>query len=484
MSKNLLHAVPSLVTQLQRTDFNSDFLWGTATSAYQIEGAAATDGRVPSIWDSFCEQAGTIRDGSSGTVASDHYHHWAEDLDIAQSLGSNAYRFSISWPRIFSGPDSKPNPEGLAFYSRLVDGMLERGLQPWATLYHWDLPQYLQDQGGWASRDTVHAFVEFADVITEHLGDRVKHWITHNEPWCTAMLGHADGIHAPGIKDFKTAIQVCHHVLLSHGLATPVIRANVADARIGLALNLHPISAASDKPEDFAAARLHDGLRNRWYLDPLYGRGYPQDVWQALGDYAPVVQEGDLQAMAVSTDFLGVNFYFPEIIEHAPGASPLNTRLVDAVGVERTAFGWEIAPEGMTSLLKRIQDDYQPHAMYITENGATYDDHLDEDGQVRDELRRDYLIRHLLAVKEAIRLGCQVKGYFLWSLLDNFEWAEGCSRRFGIVYVDFITQKRTPKLSAHWYRDFLLETEKAKDATTTAKTATVATQQSQESSAA
>ncbi|PXX45387.1 GH1 family beta-glucosidase [Undibacterium pigrum] len=455
MSKSLLHPGAALGLQLRRTDFNSDFLWGTATSAYQIEGAAAEGGRVASIWDSFCEQPGTIRDGSNGSMACDHYHHWPEDLDIAQNLGSNAYRFSISWPRIFSSPGSAPNPEGLAFYSRLVDGMLERGLQPWATLYHWDLPQYLQDQGGWLQRDTAHAFVEFADVMSKHLGDRVKHWITHNEPWCTAMLGHADGIHAPGIKDFKTAIQVCHHVLLSHGLATPVIRANVPDARVGLALNLHPISAASDKPEDFAAARLHDGLRNRWYLDPLYGRGYPQDVWQALGAYAPTVQDGDMQAMAVSTDFLGVNFYFPEIIEHAPGASPLNTRLVEAVGVERTAFGWEIAPEGMTSLLKRIQDDYQPHAMYITENGATYDDHIDANGEVRDELRRDYLIRHLLAVREAIRLGCQVKGYFLWSLLDNFEWAEGCSRRFGIVYVDFATQERIPKLSAYWYRDFL-----------------------------
>lgn len=455
MSKSLLYPGAALGLQLRRADFNSDFLWGTATSAYQIEGAATEGGRVASIWDTFCEQPGTIRDGSNGSMACDHYHHWPEDLDIAQNLGSNAYRFSISWPRIFSSPGSAPNPEGLAFYSRLVDGMLERGLQPWATLYHWDLPQYLQDQGGWLERDTAHAFVEFADVMSKHLGDRVKHWITHNEPWCTAMLGHADGIHAPGIKDFKTAIQVCHHVLLSHGLATPVIRANVPDARVGLALNLHPISAASDKPEDFAAARLHDGLRNRWYLDPLYGRGYPQDVWQALGAYAPTVQDGDMQAMAVSTDFLGVNFYFPEIIEHAPGASPLNTRLVEAVGVERTAFGWEIAPEGMTSLLKRIQDDYQPHAMYITENGATYDDHIDANGEVRDELRRDYLIRHLLAVREAIRLGCQVKGYFLWSLLDNFEWAEGCSRRFGIVYVDFATQERIPKLSAYWYRDLL-----------------------------
>ena len=443
------------VPPLRRDDFNCDFLWGSATSAYQIEGAASAGGRVESIWDRFCTQAGTIRDGSDGAVACDHYHRWPEDLDIARNLGTNAYRFSISWPRIFSGPDASPNPEGLAFYSELVDGMLDRGLQPWATLYHWDLPQYLQDQGGWLSRDTVHAFVEFADVMSAHLGDRVKHWITHNEPWCTAMLGHADGIHAPGIKNFKTAIQVCHHVLLSHGLATPVLRANVPDARVGLALNLHPISAASEKPEDLAAASLYDGLRNRWYLDPLYGRGYPADVWAALGNDAPQVGENDMQAIATATDFLGVNFYFPERIAHAPGASPLNVRLVDAGEVERTAFGWEVAPGGMTSLLKRIQDDYAPSAVYITENGATYDDVLDENGQIQDDLRRDYLIRHLAAIRDAIHLGCQVKGYFLWSLLDNFEWAEGCSRRFGITYVDFKTQQRTLKLSGKWYRNFL-----------------------------
>ncbi|MCH8617952.1 GH1 family beta-glucosidase [Undibacterium sp. TS12] len=451
MTTSLQHALPSVA----RSDFNNDFLWGTATSAYQIEGAASLDGRVESIWDRFCSMPGVIRDGSNGAVSCDHYHHWPEDLDIASSLGSNAYRFSISWPRIFSGPDAEPNAEGLAFYSRLVDGMLARGLQPWATLYHWDLPQYLQDQGGWNSRDTVHAFVRFADVVSRHLGDRVKHWITHNEPWCTAMLGHADGIHAPGIKDFKMAIQVCHHVLLSHGLATPVIRANVPDSRIGLALNLHPISAATDKAEDQTAADLYDGLRNRWYLDPLYGRGYPTDVWNALADLAPAVKAGDMAAIAVSTDFLGVNFYFPERIEHAPGVSALNLRLVDAGDVERTAFGWEVAPAGMTTLLKRIQDDYAPAAIYITENGATYDDVLDAQGEIQDVQRRDYLIRHLAAIKEAIRLGCQVRGYFLWSLLDNFEWAEGCSRRFGIIHVDFVTQRRTLKLSGKWYRDFL-----------------------------
>lgn len=451
MTTSLLHILPTL----HRRDFSNDFLWGTATSAYQIEGAVSVDGRGESIWDRFCAQPGTIRDGSSGAVACDHYHHWQEDLDIAKNLGTNAYRFSISWPRIFPGADATPNPAGLEFYSRLVDGMLERGLQPWATLYHWDLPQYIQDQGGWAARDTVHAFVKFADVMTKLLGDRVKHWITHNEPWCTAMLGHAEGIHAPGIKDFKMALQVCHHVLLSHGLAAPIIRANIYDANVGLALNLHPVSAATEKAEDQAAAQLHDGLRNRWYLDPLYGRGYPADVWNALGDFAPTMEAGDLDTIAAATDFLGVNFYFPERVEHALGASPLNLRLVDAGEVERTAFGWEVAPEGMTSLLKRIQDEYKPAAIYITENGATYDDHIEADGQIHDELRRNYLIRHLVAIREAIHLGCQVKGYFLWSLLDNFEWAEGCSRRFGITYVDFTTQRRTPKQSGTWYRNFL-----------------------------
>jgi beta-glucosidase len=440
---------------IDRQDFARDFLWGCSTSSFQIEGASELGGRVESIWDRFCKTDGNISDGSNGDIACDHYHRWQEDLDIARDLGLNAYRFSIAWPRIFSELNGTPNQSGLDFYSRLVDGMLERGLQPWATLYHWDLPQYLQDAGGWENRATVNAYLEFAEVVSRHLGDRVKHWITHNEPWCTAMHGNWDGVHAPGKKNFKTALQVCHHVLLSHGLAIPVIKANVADAQVGIALSLHPLRAASDAPEDLAAMQRHDGLRNRWFLDPLHGRGYPADVWEYCGADVPDMEADDLNVIATPTDFLGVNYYFPEVITHAPHAAPLHTAVVHMPNRERTAFGWEVAPEGMTELLLRIQRDYPNAPIYLTENGSTYEDKLNADGSIDDVERRDYLIRHLAALRDALHSGVDVRGYFAWSLLDNFEWAEGYLRRFGLAYVDFETQARTLKSSGHWYRDFL-----------------------------
>jgi beta-glucosidase len=440
---------------IARSDFPSDFLWGCATSSFQIEGANMEDGRVESIWDRFSATPGKIRDGSTGAVACDHYHRWPEDLDIGRDMGLSAYRFSIAWPRIFSGPGSKPNEKGLDFYSRLVDGMLERGQQPWATLYHWDLPQYLQDRGGWNDRSTVDAYLEFADVMSRHLGDRVKNWITHNEPWCTAMLGNFEGVHAPGLTDFKTALQVCHHVLLSHGLAIPVIRENSPDARIGIALSLHPVESASASQEDLAAAQRHDGLRYNWYLDPLYGRGYPQETWERCGTSAPQVREGDLAAIATPTDFLAVNYYFPEVVAHAPGHAPFDTRVVVRENVERTALGWEVAPRCLPALLKRLEDDYQPAAIYITENGACYDDAVGPDGEIEDSERRSYFMRHLAALRDAIGEGRRVKGYFAWSLLDNFEWAEGYARRFGLTYVDYATQKRQLKSSGKWYRGFL-----------------------------
>lgn len=444
------------LSSLQRCDFASDFRWGCSTSSYQIEGAVDQDGRGESIWDRFCATPGHIRDGSSGAMACDHYQRWPQDLDLARSLGTNAYRFSIAWPRIFAnGRGNAANQKGLDFYSRLVDGMLERGLEPWVTLYHWDLPQALQDQGGWANRDTVDAFVDYTDVVSRHLGDRIKHWITHNEPWCTAFHGHYEGVHAPGLKDFKTALQVCHNVLVSHGLAIPVIRRNVPAARVGAALSLHPLKPASASPQDAAATLRHDGLRNRWFLDPLHGRGYPADIWQRVGDNAPQVQAGDMEVIATATDFLGVNYYFPEIVADAPGQGVLATRVVEAENVERTAFGWEVSPEGMVTLLSRVAQDYQPAEIYLTENGSTYDDVVGADGQIKDHQRRRYLMRHLAALKEIVALGIPVKGYFAWSLLDNFEWAEGYIRRFGLTHVDFATQQRRLKASGQWYRDFL-----------------------------
>lgn len=441
---------------IRRSDFAADFRWGCSTSSYQIEGAADEGGRGESIWDRFCTVPGKIRDGSSGAVACDHYHRWPQDLDLARRLGVNAYRFSIAWPRIFaSGRGGRPNAKGLDFYSRLVDGMLERGLEPWATLYHWDLPQALQDEGGWSHRATVAAFADYADAVTRHLGDRVKHWITHNEPWCTAFLGHHEGNHAPGVRDFGTALQVCHHLLLSHGTALPRIRANVADAQVGITLSLHPIVAASVSAEDAAAVVRHDGLRNRWFLDPLYGRGYPADVWALLGRQAPQVQPGDLDTIAAATDFLGVNYYFPEVVADAPGTGAMATRVVDREGVERTAFGWEVSPGGMVSLLERVHRDWQPGCIFLTENGSTYDDVVLADGSIQDYERRSYLARHLEASREAVVRGVPLKGYFAWSLLDNFEWAEGFVRRFGLTYVDYASQQRTLKASGQWYAQFL-----------------------------
>jgi len=447
---------PAPLPALRRADFPPDFRWGCSTSSYQIEGAAGEDGRGASIWDHFCATPGRIRDGSSGAVACDHYHRWPQDLDLAQSLGCNAYRFSIAWPRLFAdGRGARPHPKGLDFYSRLVDGMLERGLQPWATLYHWDLPQALQEHGGWQQRDTVAAFADYAAAVAAHLGDRVKHWITQNEPWVTAFLGHHEGVHAPGVKNFAAAMQVCHHLLLSHGQALPAIRAHVSAAQVGITLSLHPITPASRSAADAAAAERHDGLRNRWFLDALHGRGYPADVLARLGDSAPRVQAGDMAAISAATDFLGVNYYFPEVVADAPGAGVMGTRVVEPAGVERTAFGWEVSPQGMVSLLERIHRDYAPAAIQLTENGSSYDDVVLPDGRIEDLQRRSYLVRHLDAARQAIALGVPLQGYFAWSLLDNFEWAEGYVRRFGLTHVDFATQQRRLKASGHWYRQFL-----------------------------
>ncbi|MFY7871478.1 MAG: GH1 family beta-glucosidase [Limnohabitans sp.] len=441
---------------LQRGQFPGDFLWGCATSSYQIEGATQAGGRGVSIWDRFCERPGAIRDGSSGAMACDHYHRWEQDLDIAAAMGVKAYRFSIAWPRIFAqGVGARPNVEGLAFYSRLVDGLLARGIEPWVTLYHWDLPQALQDRGGWANRATIGAFTDYTRAVAECLGDRVKHWITHNEPWCTAFLGHHEGVHAPGLRDFALAMRVCHNLLVSHGEAVRVLRSTVSEAKVGITLSLHPVRPASAAPEDLLAALRHDGLRNRWFLDPLFGRGYPQDVMELLGDSAPEVLPGDFHSMAAPCDFLGVNYYFPETVAYSAANLPLQARVVPTQARQTTAMGWPVAPEGLTELLTRIQRDYQPAAIYLTENGACFEDHLEPDGQVQDTERLDFLREHLMAARQSLAAGVPLKGYFAWSLLDNFEWAEGYQRRFGLVHVDYPSQQRRFKASGNWYREFL-----------------------------
>jgi beta-glucosidase len=444
--------------------FPDGFLWGAATSSYQIEGGGHEDGRGESIWDRFAARAGAIADGSDGSVACDHYHRWPEDIALMKALGLDAYRFSIAWPRIFPTGRWQYNPAGLAFYDRLVDGILEAGIAPFVTLYHWDLPQPLEDAGGWAVRDTVDAFVEYVDVVTDQLGDRVRRFITHNEPWCISVLGYAEGIHAPGRRDWPAALAAAHHVLLSHGLATAVIRENAPDAEVGITLNLVPAEPASPSVADRDSCRAFDGLFNRWFLDPLYGRGYPEDVIAdlvAAGRLSslelPFVEPGDLETIAVATDFLGVNYYSRAVLrsDQLPEAenAPRTVHLSD----ERTDIGWEVYPDGLRQLLLRVHRDYAPAAIYITENGAAYDTAPDEHGRIHDIERERFLHAHLAAALEACRAGVPLAGYFVWSLLDNYEWQEGYRKRFGIVWVDFETQERVLKQSAALYRAIIAD---------------------------
>jgi beta-glucosidase len=428
--------------------FGPDFVWGVATSAFQIEGAAHADGKGPSIWDRFCAEPGRIEDASNGDVACDHYHRLQQDLDLIADLGVDAYRFSVSWPRVRPGGQGAWNEAGLDFYERLVDGLLARGVKPYLTLNHWDLPAELQDHGGWAHRDTVHRFVEYAEGMHRRLGDRVAAITTHNEPWVMAHLGHQTGLFAPGIRDRATAMQVSHHLLLSHGLSLQALRAAGCRAKLGIVLNLSPVYPATDSAADGAAARREDGLLRRWYMDPLFHGRYPTDVLDHLGADAPVVQPGDLQAIATRMDFLGINYYSRQV------ASAKGDWDVASSGRERTDMGWEIFPEGLTDLLVQLHHDYAVPPLYVTENGGAFRDAL-VDGRVQDASRTDYIARHIDAVGEAIRQGVHMEGYMVWSLMDNFEWASGYAKRFGIVHVDYDTQQRTLKDSARWYCDFL-----------------------------
>lgn len=428
--------------------FPKDFVWGVATSAYQIEGAAAEDGKGPSVWDTFCRQPGAIADKTNGEVACDHYHRWPEDLDIIASLGVDAYRFSVSWPRVRPGGSGSWNEKGLAFYERLVDGMLKRGIQPYLTLNHWDLPQELQAAGGWANRDTVHRFVEYATGINARLGDRVASIATHNEPWVVASLGYEMGIFAPGIKDRRAAVQASHHLLLSHGMALQAMRGQGGKAQLGIVLNLAPMHPATDSAEDKAKTRLEDGRLVRWYMDPLFKSAYPQDVIEFLGDDAPRIQSGDMEIISAPMDFLGVNYYSRSMVSAGEPWDPKKG------GLEITDMGWEVYPEGLTELLVRLHRDYAVPPLFVTENGGAFKDKV-ENGRINDIQRTRYLGRHIDAVAEAMRQGVRMGGYMVWSLMDNFEWASGYEKRFGIVYVDYDTQVRTLKESAHWYREFL-----------------------------
>lgn len=444
--------------------FPKDFLWGVATSSYQIEGAWDEDGKGESIWDRFSHTPGKIKDGSTGDIACDHYHRWADDIELMKSLNVQSYRFSIAWPRILPQGRGQVNPAGLDFYSRLIDGLLEAGITPFVTLYHWDLPQALQEQGGWPARTTAQAFVEYVDVVTQNLGDRVNHWITHNEPWVIAFLGHQTGIHAPGWQNWPAALQTSHHLLLSHGWAVPVIRQNSPQADVGITLNFTPGIPASPSAADLNAARHHDGYSHRWFLDPLYGRHYPADMvadYIELGYLPPegmsFVQDGDLQAIATLTDFLGVNYYTREVIRDEQAANNVPQSTFPAPKSEWTEMGWEVYPQGLYDLLNRLHFEYRPPRMYITENGASYSDGPNSSGQIQDRRRLAYYRQHLAAAHRAIQNGVPLVGYFGWSLMDNFEWAEGYTQRFGLVWVDYDTQQRTPKDSALWYKQVIAQ---------------------------
>lgn len=436
---------------MQDLKFPSSFQWGVATSSYQIEGAVNEGGRAPSIWDTFSHQPGKVDNNDTGDVACDHYHRWQSDLDLIKSLGVDAYRFSIAWPRVQPLGSGAWNPAGLAFYDRLTDGLLERGITPHVTLYHWDLPQALQDKGGWASRDTAKRFADYAQTMAERLGDRAVSFSTHNEPWVTAVLGNQTGLFAPGLKDPVIARRVAHHLLLSHGLSLQAIRAAGVKAALGIVLNQSPATPATSSAEDVALAAREYALLVRWFAEPLLLGRYPTAPDLPVCE---AIEPGDLETIAQPLDFLGINYYTriwsstsnpPVPAPHAQGTSDM---------------GWENYPEGLTELLCGLKRDYPLPPVFITENGLANRDVL-VDGKVDDQPRIEYMRTHLSALKAAIDAGVDVRGFFYWSLMDNFEWSSGYAKRFGLVHVDYQTQVRTPKESAHWYRRFIEQQRRA-----------------------
>ncbi|MFL6053189.1 MAG: GH1 family beta-glucosidase [Actinoallomurus sp.] len=448
--------------------FPTDFVWGAATAAYQIEGAVAEDGRGPSIWDTFAHTPGKVLGGDTGDVATDHYHRFREDVALMASLGLTAYRFSISWSRVRPDGTGPVNHKGLDFYRRLVDTLLDAGVQPWPTLYHWDLPQALEDAGGWPERDTAYRFAEYAQLVCDALGDRVVNWTTINEPWCAAFLGYASGDHAPGRREPGASVRAAHHLLLGHGLAAQSLRGE--GRNVGASVNLYAVSPAGDAPEDVDAARRIDGLQNRFFLDALLLGRYPEDVLADLGGHEPGVQDGDLDVIRRSVDQLGINYSNRFFVTGQEGAArAITSPFAEAspwpgsehvgfvqVGRPVTAMGWEIDESGLAEVLTRVADDYPPVPLYVTENGAAFDDVV-ADGENGDGPRVDdpdrvaYIDAHLRACHTAISAGVPLRGYFAWSLMDNFEWGWGYAKRFGLVYVDFLTQARIPKTSAQWY---------------------------------
>lgn len=441
------------------------FIWGAATSAYQIEGAAREDGRGSSIWDRFCTLAGTIADGSSGEAACDHYHRFREDVALMKQLGLDAYRFSIAWPRVLPDGVGRVNQQGLDFYRRLVDELRNAGIRPFATLYHWDLPDALQDRwGGWMGRDTAKAFAEYANTVSAALAQGVDAWITLNEPWVSSWLGYGWGSHPPGYRSLDLGMQAAHHLLLAHGLAVPALRANAPHSEVGITLNFSPIVSASDDPMDVQAARAADINVNASFLGPLFGVGYDDLVLEPVSHVLLRQHEEDMKIVREPIDFLGVNYYTRFLLRHSlHGPNPFG-EYVEVTGAQRTAMGWEVYPDGLHDTLRRVNDLRPGIKMYVTENGAAFPDTVAPDGGVHDAERIAYLEQHLAQVARAIEDGMSIGGYFVWSLLDNFEWTEGYRPRFGIVYVDFETQKRIVKDSGYWYANRIRSASRTREA--------------------
>ncbi|MFP4344050.1 MAG: GH1 family beta-glucosidase [Anaerolineales bacterium] len=436
-------------------NFPEDFVWGSATAAYQIEGAVQEDGRRPSIWDTFSHTPGKISHGDTGDVAADHYHHWQEDVELMAQLGLDAYRFSIAWPRIIPEGRGEVNEAGLDFYDRLVDGLLEHNIEPYVTLYHWDLPQPLEDEGGWPNREIVPAFADYTRAVADRLGDRVTHWITHNEPWVVAMVGYFIGEHAPGRKDPLAAFQATHNLLLSHAAAVEVLReSGDGDRQVGITLNHGPVHPATESEADRAAARRFDGVLNRIFLDPLFRGHYPQDLQTLFAPFFEEVEEKDLERIAAPLDFLGVNYYTRHVVRHAPDSPLIQVTQIQPEGSEYSQM-WEIYPEGLFEILTRIWTDYEIEALYVTENGMPVPEGKDLDGRIRDYRRIAYLRDHIAQVHRALEVGVPMRGYFVWSLLDNFEWAHGYDMRFGLIHVDYESLERTIKESGHWYAEVI-----------------------------
>ncbi len=434
--------------------FPEDFIWGAATASYQIEGGGLDEGRGECIWHHFSHTPGKVKNGDTGMVACDHLHRYKDDVALMREIGLKGYRFSISWPRVIPAGTGEINEQGLAFYDHLVDELLAQGIEPYATLYHWDLPQQLQEKGGWENPESVQWFADYTDLMTRRLGDRLKGWITLNEPWCISILSNLIGEHAPGKKDPQAAYKVAHHLALAHGAAIRVIRQNCPGVPAGITLNLWPVYANSDSEQDLMAKQMYDSIFNRWFLDPVFKGTYPEDAVELLTPYLTGIDLDSIQAAKEPLDFIGINYYNRVVIAY-DSENPLGFKSIQPEDSEYTAMNWEIYAPGLKDIIMRVYEDYAPKVIYVTENGAAYDDPEPADGTVEDPLRAKYVADHLKACEDAIDAGAPLKGYFLWSLMDNFEWAHGYSKRFGMIHVNYETQERTLKRTARMYQEMI-----------------------------